>query len=510
MRGEGGNGTHRIAGRPADGTAFVITGSNVTLDLDGHTVVFGNKTPEQARGVWANNAGKATICNGHVVQGGDSAAYSAAVESRWRAEATEIFAVSTDVHLRCAYPVKFLGKAADASIHHNLLYSRVIDIESRHYPGNDLLRLDIAGGNVQVHDNILTEGCHVGIRLAGEGPNVEVHHNDIRHHQQYVNGYALAAACPGLDIHHNKVTSCGRGVHLTRDGIRFHDNYLDICGHQQLDDIPAKSRPFKHQLIELHGVKFEGSGVRNCKVNGNFVRIVQGPPRDSRGQGEIADKVNSGVYLRSRASAVGPAGLVDDAQRWEKDRWRGYFVRYAPGLPPVQITGNDATALFGRFEAVPPGEYTLYMKWDYVPATPLNVACYDANAINEVHGNTFVALTTYGETRHGGYGRSGQWASPLHFVSMTGGPARPNAYSVHIHDNRFVTNDLFASASQPVNMTVRVEDNVFELTEEFPPTDGREPFRQLGPDLQRCIMAGGNTFEPQGHSIMTHGPRARS
>ena len=35
----------------ADGQAFVITGPNVTMDLDGHTVVFGNDTAEQVSGI---------------------------------------------------------------------------------------------------------------------------------------------------------------------------------------------------------------------------------------------------------------------------------------------------------------------------------------------------------------------------------------------------------------------------------------------------------------------------
>ncbi|MFC1717967.1 hypothetical protein ACFL6S_30175 [Candidatus Poribacteria bacterium] len=120
----------------AEGTAFIITGDNVTLDLDGHTVIFGDNTDEQVRGVWAKNEGKATICNGHIVQGARSKEYSSAVESRWRTAPTEVFGISTDVHLKCAYPMKFLGAAADSHIHHNYLYSRVTEIESRHYPGN--------------------------------------------------------------------------------------------------------------------------------------------------------------------------------------------------------------------------------------------------------------------------------------------------------------------------------------------------------------------------------------
>ncbi|MBM4034375.1 MAG: hypothetical protein FJ291_21735 [Planctomycetes bacterium] len=398
----------------ADGQAFVITAPNVTLDLDGHTVVFGNNTAEQVSGVLAKNTGKATVCNGHIAQGKRCKDYSTAVESRWRAEPTEIFGISTDVHLPCAYPVKFLGKAANVRIHHNHLASRVTELESRHYPGNDLLRLDIAGGSVEVNDNLLTGGCHVGIRLAGKGERAEVHHNDIRHHMRYVNGYALACGAPGLDVHHNRVTSMGRGAHLTADGIRFHDNYLDLVGHADLDDMPAKSRPFKTIRVELHGIKFEGGKATNSRVTGNFCRIVQ----------KLPDK-----------------------------------------------------------------------QWDYVPATPLNIACYDPNAMNEIADNTFVALTEYRKTRHGGYGDSGQWACPLYFVGMDRGPAQPGKHSAWVHDNRFISNDLFIGATGPVNMTVRIEKNTFTLAAAPPPTEGRQPFFKLGPELEAAIRAGANRFE---------------
>lgn len=479
----------------AKGTAFEITAPDVILELDGHTIVFGDDTAEQVRGVWAHNPGKATICNGHIVQGKRSKAYSTAVESRWREAPTEIFGISTDVHLKCAYPVKFLGKATDVSIHHNRLYSRVVDIESRHYPGNDLLRLDISGGTIRVHDNLLTEGCHVGIRLAGKDGEADVHHNDIRHHQQYVNGYAIAASCAGAEIHHNRITSCGRGVHLTQEGIRLHHNYLDLRGHQHLDDIPAKSRPFKHQRVELHGIKFEGTRVKGCIVHDNLVRIVQHQPVDAGGKGAPEDKVATGVYVRGKPTAIRPDALVDSTQRWEKDRWRGYFARYAPDLPPARITGNDATTLSGEFRAAASEEYTIYQKWEYVPATPLNVACYDPNAMNEVRDNTFVALTTYRKTRHGGYGNSGQWAAALYLVGMDKGPARPDGYSIWIHGNRFVSNDLFVGATRPVNMAVRLEGNRFELASKPPPTEGRKPFWRIGPQLEQRIKGGGNTLQ---------------
>ncbi|MCP3973904.1 MAG: hypothetical protein GY720_05365, partial [bacterium] len=383
-------------------------------------------------------------------------------------------------------------------VHHNDLVSHVTELESRHYPGNHIMRLDIKGGNMKVHDNLLTEGCHWGLGLSGTGAGVEVSYNDIRHHQQYVNGYSIGASCGGADIHHNKVTSSGRGVHLTGDGIQFHDNYLDTRGHQQLSDLPAKTRPFKHQRVELHGIKFEGTKSKNCRVYNNFMRITQLQPIDSQGMGAPEDKVHNGVFVRATATAMDPGRLTDTTQNWERDRWKNYWVKIAADKPAVLITGNGRTTLSAKLgDAVIPGEYTIYQKWDYVPATPLNVGCYDPNAMNEVYNNTFIALTTFARTRHGGYGHSGQWASGIYFVGMDRGPAEEGKYSIYIHGNTFISNDLFMSTGsrQGVTNTVRVEGNTFRLADEPAPTEGHTPFRNLGGEFEAKVKSGNNEFE---------------
>jgi len=479
----------------ADGTAFEITATGVTLDLDGHTVTFGNNTSEQVFGVLFACEGKATLANGHIVQGARSKDYSCAVRSHGRPYPTEIFGISTDVHLKCAYPINFLNQASDLQIHHNHLYSRVTELESRHYPGNALLQVTISGGNIQIHDNLLTEGCHWGILLREGGINVEVEHNDIMHHQQYVNGYALAP-CPGSDIHHNKVTSTGRGVHLTGEGILFHDNYFDHKGHMHLDDMPQGSRPFQHQMVELHGVKFEGNTARNCQVYNNFVRIVQKLPRDSDGQGLPEDKMDNGVYVRSTTGTITGNYLVDNQQNWEPDRWRNYYVKYSPDLPPARIISNDATSLYARFQGAVAGEYAIYMIWQYVPATPLNIACYDPNAMNQVYNNKFVALTEYSQTRHGDYGDSGQWASTIMFIDMTHGLSTGEGkYSIYIHNNQFVSNDLFFNGSAEVNMTVPLEDNVFTLVDTPLLTVRESRFRAVGSALEKKVKAARNDLK---------------
>ncbi|MEA2063141.1 MAG: fibronectin type III domain-containing protein, partial [Gemmatimonadota bacterium] len=382
-----------------DGTAFEITQDNITLDLDGHTVIFGDDTDNVAYGVLvAHRNGKTVIANGHIVQGRRSKESSAAVSSLKKPQPLEVFGISTDVRLKCAIPLD-LSSGPPAKIHHNHIYSRVTELESRHQPGNTLL---LVGGdpiylrirNVHIHDNLLTEGCHRGIHLreviptVGSDPKVEVDHNDIRHHQQYVNGYAIIPSA-NSNIHHNKITSNGRAVHLNEEGIRFHDNYIDTRGHMHLSDVPARFRPFLHRLIELHGIKLEGRRVKNCKVYNNFVRIVQSPPRDSDGQGDPVNKMDNGVHVRSSATALCSDRLVDAAQHWEADRWKDYFVKYSPKLPPARIDSNDATTLFADFSQASPGDYSIYMKWTYVPPTPLNIACYDPNAMNEVYNNKF-------------------------------------------------------------------------------------------------------------------------
>ncbi len=479
----------------ADGTAIEIAARGVTLDLDGHTLVFGNDTDEQVYGVRFADSGSSTLCNGHILQGARSRDYSAAVVSLDRPVPTEIYGISTDVHLRNAFPL-YMTHANKVNIHHNRIYSRVTEIECRHYPGNALMRVYTYGGDIHIHDNLLTEGCHRGINVrvsSRSARNIEIDHNDIQHHQQYVNGYALVPS-EGALVHHNKITSSGRGVHLKGDGTQFYNNYIDTKGHQQLSDLPARTRPFHHRLIELHGVKFEGRASKNCKIYNNYVKITQYLPVDSDGKGEPEDKMDNGVYIRSTATDLQKDKLVDSKQNWEKDRWRYYYVKYHPELPPAKITGNDATTLYGDFKALKPGEYTIYMIWEYVPPTPLNLACYDPNGMNEIYDNTFVGITHYKDVWKGDYGDTGDWATAIMLIAMTKGPADPGKYSAYIHDNQFFSNDLFMNSGYEVNMTIKLENNSFTLLKEPFAVERENRIFDVGEWFENEVRNSNNTF----------------
>jgi hypothetical protein len=162
-------------------------------------------------------------------------------------------------------------------------------------------------------------------------------------------------------------------------------------------------------------------------------------------------------------------------------------------LEGSSVTGAEIHDNFMRIiQPLPDAE------WDYVPATPLNIASYEPNAMNEVYDNTFIALTEYEQTRHGPYGDSGQWAASLYLVGMDKGAAESGKHSVFVHDNEFHSNDLFVAASTEVDMTVRVEENTFTLATTPKPTSTHTPFRGLGAAFEEAIKAGKNAFVGMG------------
>ena len=106
------------------------------------------------------------------------------------------------------------------------------------------------------------------------------------------------------------------------------------------------------------------------------------------------------------------------------------------------------------------------MIWEYVPPTPLNLACYDPNGMNEIYDNTFIGITNYKDVWRGDYGDTGDWATAIMLIGMVKGPADPGQYSAYIHNNQFYSNDLFFNSGWEVNMTIKLEDNIFTLLKE--------------------------------------------
>lgn len=259
------------------GTAVVIAAPNITLDLDGHTVTFAEESTKQVHGIKISAKGPAVVCNGFVKQGKAGGDYSSCIESSYREMPTEVFGIFTDMKNKNGNPVRFKGRTANIHVHHNHIMSHVTWLTNRHWPGNKLLWLNPKGDNISVHDNLLTEGCHLAIACAGTGKNIKIYNNDIKHHQQYVNGYAIQCGTPGMRVFHNRVTSIGRSVHFVNSDLEVHDNWLNTKGHMTLCTKKGPERA-KKLMVELHGIKLEGGGVKNGKIHHNYMKIEQPKP----------------------------------------------------------------------------------------------------------------------------------------------------------------------------------------------------------------------------------------
>ena len=71
-------------------------------------------------------------------------------------------------------------------------------------------------------------------------------------------------------------------------------------------------------------------------------------------------------------------------------------------------------------------------------------------------------------------------SSSIYFVGMNKDRARAEKYSIFIHDNRFISNDLFVSSGDNVTMDVRIANNTFTFSDDPPCTTTHQAFRGIG------------------------------
>jgi len=406
----------------ASGTGIEIAAANVTLEMDGRKVRFAEGGRSRCHGILISAPG-AKIYNGVVEQGKPGAAKCYALGSFGRAVKTEAAGLTLSVHYNGSYPVALINKASELDLHHNYCYSEVTRLKSRHYPGNDLLRVD-PGGPVKIHNNLLVKGCHRGMAFHSGKGSVEVYENEIAHDQGYTNGYAINCT-DNMKIHHNRIVSCGRGMHVTASNIEIYENWMSTTQHQVYDDRPQGSTNYRHYYTENHGIKLESPG-RNVRIHHNYVQSTQPQPEPGAPQ---------------------------------------RFSNTIKG----RITENSG------------------MKGDrdhYSPATPLNFHSGKSSDV-EIFENTFVAITTYRSSKQASsYYKPGEWAATIRVAGAFGGKlhihdnvfksndifinARELSSGVKIEKNKFIllpggpSNHRAVNGSGAARKALRSGGNTFE------------------------------------------------
>jgi hypothetical protein len=288
----------------AAGTAFTITAPDVTLDLGGHQVTYGN-APGTARGVVARDlSGTTTIRNGRLVQGGGGGASGHGVDVSGAAS-LRVTGLDVTVHGTDADGICVVGASGSVRVDHCTVACDTTTVTDRHFPGVAAVRVDDASGPAEIDHCLVTSSPQWGIRLQGPSSSgaVRVHHNLVRGTRARVaNGYMIGVYKPDADVFENYLVGESRGIHVASDGsdgvdCRIHDNSMSVRD-QPNDEFP------EHWA---HGIKVEGA--RGAKV---FDNVVLGTADDAHAEVraldvalENADGDVTGVeILRNRVTAV--------------------------------------------------------------------------------------------------------------------------------------------------------------------------------------------------------------
>lgn len=210
----------------ADGTAFRIKASRVTLNLDGHRVVYNTKEPGNGIFIekwWAEDV---AILNGFLSQG--------AAQSSGGYHANETSPIRT-VHCRrltvAGLTVRYAGAdvigiyvdgCSGAAIHHNTFIDEGVTVKNRHQ-GVEVIHL--AGDGAKIHNNLISRARQIGIRA---GAQADVFWNEVHVDSCTTNSTGITAISGS--IHHNRVY--GQGVHPIgiwpgRD-MRVFDNFVSV------------------------------------------------------------------------------------------------------------------------------------------------------------------------------------------------------------------------------------------------------------------------------------------
>ncbi len=284
------------------------------------------------------------------------------------------------------------------------------------------------------------------------------------------------------------------------DGIRVYDNILTEGCHRGIDvsgdkPIDISYNDIQHTMLFTNGYAI-AIGAKGADVHHNRITSL----------GRAVHIAQADILFHD--NWIDHAGTLEKTRRGSKGKWNKIHIE----VHGVKIEGGHVKncKIYNNFV-----RQNQYLPSDaverYSPPTPMNIGC-GPNAMNEIYGNTFVALThvqkTNGNGKIGSYGKAGDWAASLIFVSMKSkDKAEAGKYVAYIHDNTFITNHIFIASRYNTENTissddegaavfrVRIEKNHFKMVDTPVKANGQKAFLEISEQLMTQIQEGGNTSE---------------
>jgi len=149
----------------ADRTAFEIAADDVTLDLDGHTVVFGRTDGDNFHGVRASGRDGLKLQGGAIEEGPGRGRRRFPVFMQG-CRNVEIAGISATYHGKDGQGILFNWQGAGSNVHHNVVYDRGTETTSRHQQLAAIHFSPAAGSSgARVHHNIVPRARQSGIQF---------------------------------------------------------------------------------------------------------------------------------------------------------------------------------------------------------------------------------------------------------------------------------------------------------------------------------------------------------
>ena len=263
-------GTYRLTRDiSAPGTAFTITAQDVTLDLGGHTVVYGDAAGT-SYGVFAQylpGEGQVIVRNGTLRQGAARGTACPGVQIRG-GHAVRLSGLTVETHGDDTSPIEiFENPGGTVRVDHCRVSTSTEVVADRHFPGVAAIWLGGITQSVEIDHNEITASPQWGIKVQGNQSHGHawIHHNRVVGTKSRVaNAYMIGVHKAKSDVFENELVGESRGIHI--DG---QDNFgNDSFVHDNVvraQDLPNREFP-QHWT---HGIKVESA--RNVRIYHNQV-----------------------------------------------------------------------------------------------------------------------------------------------------------------------------------------------------------------------------------------------
>lgn len=205
----------------ADGTAFEIAADDVTLEMDGHTVVFGRKAQNNVHGIHASGRRGIRLFGGVIEEGSGPGRRRFPVFMQG-CRNIEIAGISATYHGKDGQGILFNWQGEGSNVHHNVVYDRGTETTSRHQQIAAIHFSPAVGSSgARVHHNIVLRARQTGIQFgaseaaAREGrvqsENIEIANNMVYLGSCMTNsmGVSASGAIKGFVLRNNRIY--GRG-----------------------------------------------------------------------------------------------------------------------------------------------------------------------------------------------------------------------------------------------------------------------------------------------------------